>query len=111
MQMNINYEAANAMKMMKYAMNHPWKFRSWGQAYWVGLFQTTVLNTCEFVNLVLLTTNHSMLDIIMNFLAIVVITEFDDAFFFIVQQEDLAGLLKDGECEFESKETGETKKS
>ena len=75
----------------------------------VGVFQMFVLTLCEAVNLVILTTNHSMLDIIMNFLAIVVITEFDDAFFFIVQGEELAVLLTDGEFEYEQKDTGETK--
>lgn len=39
--------------------------------------------------------NHSILDIIMNFLAIIVITEFDDYFFYIVQDELLAGLISD----------------
>ena len=73
--------------MMKYAVNHHWKFRRWIQAYFIGFCQTFVLILCEAVNLIILTTNHTMLDIIMNFLAIIVITEFDDAFFFIVQQE------------------------
>ena len=109
MHITLTAESKQGLKMMKYAANHHWKFRSWGQAYWIGLFQVTVLNTCEFVNLVLLTTNHSMLDIIMNFLAIVVITEFDDAFFFIVQNEELAVLLTDGEYKYERQETGETK--
>ena len=45
-----------------------------------------------------------MLDIIMNFLALIVITEFDDAFFFIVQHEKLALLLTDKEFEHVSKQ-------
>lgn len=89
---------------MKYAVNHSWKFRKWRRAYMVGFCQTFVLITCEAVNLILLTTNHTMLDIIMNFLAIIVITEFDDAFFFIVQQGELAKLLTDGEFEHKSKQ-------
>jgi len=44
-----------------------------------------------------------MLDIIMNFLAIIVITEFDDAFFFIVQDEELAGLISDKEMKYTPK--------
>ena len=90
--------------MMKYAVNHHWKFRRWHEAYLIGFFQAFVLILCESVNLIILTTNHSMLDIIMNFLAIIVITEFDDAFFFIVQQFELASLLTDGEFEHESKQ-------
>ena len=39
----------------------------------------------EFVNLVLLLTNETILDIIMNFLAVVVLSEIDDFFFNIVK--------------------------
>lgn len=92
--------------MMKYAANHPWKFRSWRQAYLVGFFQATVLITVEGVNLVILTTNAAILDIIMNFMAIIVITEFDDAFFFIVKDEKLAGLVSDKEMTYTPKGSG-----
>ena len=35
----------------------------------------------ETVNLIILQTNHTTLDVIMNFLALVIIAEFDDYFF------------------------------
>ena len=92
--------------MMKYASNHPWKFRSWRQAYLIGFFQATVLITVEGINLVILTTNDAILDIIMNFMAIIVITEFDDAFFFIVKDEKLAGLIADKEMTYTPKGSG-----
>ena len=41
-----------------------------------------------------------MLDILMNFMAIIVITEFDDHFFLIIQSEPLAKILTDGEYEY-----------
>ena len=84
MHITLTDEAKQGLNMMKNAVNHHWKFRSWRRAYMVGLFQASVLIFCEAVNLVLLTTNHSILDIIMNFLAIVVITEFDDFFYFMI---------------------------
>lgn len=50
-----------------------------------------------------------MLDIIMNFLAIIVITEFDDAFFFMVQGEELASILTNGEVTFKTSDDGDEK--
>ena len=50
-------------------------------AFLVGLFQALVVVFVEIVNLIILQTNHTTLDVIMNFLALVVISEFDDYFF------------------------------
>ena len=92
-------ESKQGLSMMKYASNHHWKFKQWWTAYFVGFFQFSVLIACEYVNLIILTVNHSMLDILMNFMAIIVITEFDDHFFLIIQSEALAKLVTDGECQ------------
>jgi len=56
-----------------------------------------VVVTTEVVNLVVLITNNSVQDIIMNFLALVVISEFDN--FFLTTEKDafIAKALKDGE--------------
>ena len=51
----------------------------------------------EVVNLAVLTTNHTIMDIIMNFLALVIIADFDDFFFFTVDKEMMAELMQDGE--------------
>ena len=87
--------------MMKYASNHHWKFKQWWTAYFVGFMQFSILIACEYVNLIILTSNHSMLDILMNFMAIIVITEFDDHFFLIIQSEPLSKIVTDGEYEYE----------
>ena len=47
-------ETKQGLAMMKYAMNHPWKFRSWRGAFGVGLAQTFVVMSVEIVNLVIL---------------------------------------------------------
>ena len=53
----------------------------------------------EIVNLAILTTNHTIMDIIMNFLALVIIADFDDFFFMTVDKEIMADLMQDGEVE------------
>ena len=86
--------------MMKYALNHPWKFRDWRAAFSVGLSQTIVVMSVEFVNLLILQTNGTIMDIIMNFLALVVIAEFDDYFFIPVANEPFAKFISDEEYDF-----------
>ena len=61
--------------------------------------QMLVVIVVEVVNLAVLTTNHTIMDIIMNFLALVIIADFDDFFFMTVDKEIMADLMKDGEVE------------
>lgn len=42
-----------SFKMMKYALNHPWKFKSWFNAYMIGLAHVCVIIGLEFGNCVL----------------------------------------------------------
>ena len=67
--------------MMKFAVNHPWKFEDYKIAYAVGFMQMSMVVIVEFVNFVALITNNAVLDVVMNFLALVVIAEFDDYFY------------------------------
>ena len=43
--------------------------------------QMSMVVIVEFVNFVALITNNAVLDVVMNFLALVVIAEFDDYFY------------------------------
>ena len=90
-------ELDQSFKFMKYSMNHPWKFRSWVAAFFVGFAQMSVIFLVEAVNLAILLTNNTILDVIMNFLALVIISEFDDYFFLAVRTEPLCKLISDGE--------------
>ena len=68
------------MKMMKYATNHPWKFRSVLSAWLVGFSQFFMVICVEAINLIILVSNETVMDVIMNFLALVIIADFDDYF-------------------------------
>ena len=78
---NLSDELAQGFNIMKYAMNHPWKFNSWKSALFVGFCQMVILSSVELVNMLFLLTNGSIVDTLMNFLALTVITEFDDFYF------------------------------
>ena len=66
---------------MKFSMNHPWKFKKWYDAFFVGFWQMFILVSVEFVNMMILLTNSTIVDALMNFLALTVIIEFDDYYF------------------------------
>ena len=66
----------------------------------VGLSQLTMIISVEFVNLVVLLTNPSVMDTVMNFLALVIIADFDNYMFAVVSDEPIGKLITDGEFDF-----------
>ena len=94
-------EIKQGFEMMKFSNNHPWLFESWVSAFCVGLLQASVVISVEVVNLAVLNTNNTILDILMNFLALVIIADFDDMFFATVASDPMAKLISNGELEME----------
>ena len=84
---------------MKYALNHPWKFTSWATAYRVGLSQLFVVVILELVNMAFMMNNETVSAIIKDFLALVIISDFDDYFFLTVDKTTMGTLIKEGEVE------------
>ena len=66
----------------------------------VGLSQLTMIISVEFVNLVVLLTNPSVMDTVMNFLALVIIADFDNYMFAVVSDEPIGKLITHGEFDF-----------
>ena len=83
--------------MMKYSVNHPWKFKNVGAAFFVGFSQTFMVIFVEVINLLILTSNYTIMDIIMNFLALVVIADFDDFFAQTLSKDKILKKLDSGE--------------
>ena len=81
---------------MKYASNHPWKFESWFSAYMIGLSQLIVLVGIEFVNLVLRLADETLVQVAMNFVDLIIISEFGEYYWAIVSGERLAKLISAG---------------
>ena len=103
---SLSDELNQSFQMMKYAMNHPWKFNSWFNAFLIGFTQMLVIFSVEIVNLMVLLTNPTVMETIMNFLALVIISEFDDFFFTTVEFSPLAKLILEEEYDFGYKEEG-----
>ena len=67
--------------MMKYALNHDWKFASYEVAWLSGFLLSFNIIVVEVVNFAALLTNDTIVEAIKNFLALVVIAKFDSFFF------------------------------
>lgn len=52
------------------------------------------------VNLSFMLTNSTISDIVKDFLALVIISDFDDYFFLTVRKTLIGKLISDGECDF-----------
>jgi len=100
MHVSLAGELSQSLKMMNYACNHHWKFHSWFHAYFVGFSQMSVLVSVEIVNVAVVLTNTTVMDTIMNFLALVIISDFDDYYFQTVKDEPLSKLISDGNFDF-----------
>jgi len=78
------------MALMKYAVNHPYNFDNWAIACVTGMCQMGTVLLVESANFVVIQSSSSVLDVVMNFLALGVIAEFDDIFFKI----SMKGMVK-----------------
>ena len=81
---------------MKYANNHWWKFDSWFMAFWVGFTQMAICTLVEMISLTILLSSQTIMDILMNFLALVVLQEFDGFFFEAFKGDTTFGKALDG---------------
>jgi len=66
---------------MKYALNHTWKFANEGLAFRAGLFQILVVMWLELANLFVLISATDIADVIKDFIAFMIISDFDDILF------------------------------
>ena len=57
-------EITQGGKLMKFAVNHPWKFRKWQNAWLYGFFQMNMVVFVEIVNIVILNTNDDVKEIL-----------------------------------------------
>mmetsp|Transcript_21678 Transcript_21678/g.29053 ORF Transcript_21678/g.29053 Transcript_21678/m.29053 type:complete len:251 (-) Transcript_21678:53-805(-) len=94
--MILSPELEHGLNLMKYAVNHPWKFINYHHAFLAGFLQVLMVMAVEFVNFLAVLDQSSFSDIVMNFTALVIISEFDDYFFGAFKDEDLKAAITDG---------------
>ena len=85
---------------MKYALNHPYKFLSYTNAFLAGFMQFTATVLIEVVNIIVLCGVNDPVNIIFNFTAIAIVAEFDNFVFESLKNESFKEML---ESKFENK--------
>ena len=81
---------------MKYAVNHPWKFRSWSAAFVIGLLEVSVMILVQATNMFVLLSNNTVVNVVTNFLAILIISRFDDFMFVVNRRQAVGELITNG---------------
>ena len=66
---------------MKFALNHPWKFEWPILAFFVGFLQTFVMFLIELINYILVVGSNTHMDIVLGFLALIMVVNFGNFFF------------------------------
>lgn len=74
-----------AFDMMKYAVNHPWKFSSWYKAFRIGSMHMCVIISTEVINLSFTLIQNSIVEVIGYFVAILIVSSFDEYLFLTVK--------------------------
>ena len=81
------------MEKMKYALNHKWKFSNWRLAYASGLGQVIITMIVTIINYFIIIFTGDIIEMVKDFLAVKVISELDDYFFFEHRQDEVAKQL------------------
>ena len=78
---------------MKYALNHPWKFERPYIAFLSGFMQALTVFVIECVNYILLLTKDNQMDIVLNFLTLAFISQFDEFFYQSLSDKEFKKVL------------------
>lgn len=86
--MSLQDELRSGLDHMKFALNHDFRFFNYRIAFVSGLMQATMIFVVETVNFICIISSMDILSVVMNFMALAVISEFDDAFYAALGEDD-----------------------
>ena len=87
-------ELQQAMNMMKYSINHSWKFDNFRIAFLSGFLQGFMVVSVEVINFINLLLRNQVMVIVMSFLSLVIVANFDDFFYSVFKNEDLKAIVQ-----------------
>ena len=93
MQTWVDEEIRNGIKMMKYSVNHWWKFRHHRVAFTTGLLQYSALTAIAIVNYIVVMISETVIDIAKDFTALIIISDFDDIFGSQASKSDMSRAI------------------
>ena len=80
MHIQCDKELRNGLNIMKYSVNHYWKFDNYKLAFLPGLLQTLAMFIIITINFLVIMISGEILDIAKDFTALMIIAEFDNIF-------------------------------
>ena len=92
----IQPEFEQSLMIMKYSINHSWKFQSYTLAFMTGFLQLSISCVIELANIyVMMFESTSQFDIIGNFVVMLVVADFDTFFYAARSTDVITSLLQD----------------
>ena len=73
-------------------------------AWTIGFMQYSIILLLEFTNMAVMLTNQTMMDLVLNFLALVILAELDDILFETVKEDPIGQLITEKEFKFGGEE-------
>jgi len=86
-------ELASGLDKMKFSVNHRYKFERPFLAFCSGFCQASIMMALILINYYVIMAAETVMDVIMNFLALMVISEIDDQFYEMLNKEDFASKI------------------
>jgi hypothetical protein len=80
--------------MMKYSVNHPYRFNSFGMAWMCGFMQMTSSLGVELSNIGVILGANDTISIVFNFIAVAIIAEFDNYVFDSLESETFKHIIE-----------------
>ena len=90
----LNGDFKQGLTNMKYALNHDWKFKNYHIAWLCGFMQAFNVIIVELVAFTALLTYGTVQKVIMNFLALVVISHFGEFFFTALTKDPFVNFVE-----------------
>ena len=78
---------------MKYALNHRHAFLSYKQAFLMGFLQSFMTISVESVNVFIILQSNTTQDIVFNFIAVAIISDFDNFVFSSLSHEPMKEIV------------------
>ena len=86
-------EVKCGLDLMKYAVNNEHRFMNWKKAFMMGFLQAGMTILVETVNMLVILQSNTTKDIVFNFIAVAIISDFDNFVFASLRNEPLKELV------------------
>jgi len=93
-------EVKQGLELMKYALNHRHAFLCYKKAALMGFLQSFITIGVETVNLLVILQSTTTQDVVFNFIAVAIISDFDNFVFSSLRNEPLKELVESDNSEF-----------